>query len=180
MDLDAKEIEARLYDYVKARHDIERLCLDERKSRFFQIRTKEAKTILMKKADDFIEALIQKVESICVENIDRIGQEYDKMDKILREVPKDEKELVELQNKIKENDADLARLSAEVDAVYQFMLIMEKYCHMFKENDTQNFWFLKTQPSLIKEAVSDGARTSNERKEKFIIELDNEKNKFAQ
>lgn len=54
----------------------------------------------MKKAEDFIEALIQKVESICNENIDRIGQDYEKMEKRLREVPKNENELVELQNKI--------------------------------------------------------------------------------
>lgn len=60
------------------------------------------------------------------------------------------------------------------------MLIMEKYCHHFSENNIQNFWFLKTQPSLIKEAVGDGSRTANERKDRFIVELDNEKNKFAQ
>ena len=42
-------------------------------------------------------------------------------------LPKNEKELVELQVIIAENDVNLAKMATEVNSVYEFILIMEKY-----------------------------------------------------
>ena len=45
--LDIEDINSKLDEFVKARFEIERLCLDERNDRFFQIRTRSAKENLI-------------------------------------------------------------------------------------------------------------------------------------
>jgi len=67
--------------------------------------------------------------------------------------------LVELQNIIAENDVNLAKMNTEVNGVYQFILIMEKYNYPFEANNMNNYWYLKTNPAEVKEAIMLGKQT---------------------
>lgn len=62
-----------------AKKEIERLCIDEKNTRLFQVRTKQAKEILIQKANDYITGMLTKIQEIVMENINRIGQTYQDM-----------------------------------------------------------------------------------------------------
>lgn len=50
--MDKNEIEKKLADYTYARQNVERACLDIKNCVFFQVRTKNAKEILTKRAEE--------------------------------------------------------------------------------------------------------------------------------
>lgn len=62
--------------YSQAKLNIEKICIDEKNSGLFQIRTKEAKEILVNRADDVIKSILLKISDICVQNIQRINNLY--------------------------------------------------------------------------------------------------------
>lgn len=74
--LDKEDIENKLQEYIKAKYEIQRLCLDEKNEQFFQIRTRVAKETLIQKAQEFITSILNKCSQIVKKNITRLGDEY--------------------------------------------------------------------------------------------------------
>lgn len=58
-------------------------------------------------------------------------------------MPSNEEKLVNLKSTIAENQVTLAKLRSEVNSVYEFILVMEDYCHKFDDDQSNFFWDLK-------------------------------------
>ena len=74
--LDKEEIERNIFDFLRARHEIERLCIDEIRFTFFQVRTKLAKEALVQKASEVLTLITTKTAEIVTDNIARITKSY--------------------------------------------------------------------------------------------------------
>lgn len=69
------------------------------------------------KANEVITAILQRLNDICLENIERIGKTYAEMTEKILKHPSNERELVDLKLTIAENEVQLAKLTTEVNAV---------------------------------------------------------------
>lgn len=56
---------------------------------------------------------------------------YEENDNNIKDLPKDEEKLVELKVLIAEINVSLAKMEAEVNRVYDFLIIMEDYCYEY-------------------------------------------------
>jgi len=74
--LDAGEVEAKLHEYLKAKLEIERLCIDEKNLHFFQVKTHTAKEILIAKATEVNQEILKRISDIVVDNVERISKNY--------------------------------------------------------------------------------------------------------
>jgi len=73
--------------------------------------------VLSAKATEVVQAILQRLNDICTDNIERIGKTYAEIsEKVLRH-PSNERELVDLKLTIAENEVQLAKLNTEVNAV---------------------------------------------------------------
>lgn len=108
----------------------------------------------------------------------RISNNYLELIKNIQVQPQNEKQLVELQNIIAENDVNLAKMNTEVNGVYQFILILEKYHYPLEYSNMQNYWYLKTNPADVKEAVMLGKQMQETQQDKFMNNLNQQKDKF--
>lgn len=73
--------------------------------------------MLSAKATEVVQAILQRLNDICTDNIERIGKTYAEIsEKVLRH-PSNERELVDLKLTIAENEVQLAKLNTEVNAV---------------------------------------------------------------
>lgn len=178
--LDKEEIERNIYDFLRARHEIERLCIDEIRFTFFQVRTKLAKEALVQKATEVLTLITTKTAEIVTDNIARITKSYQDMcDKMLSQ-PKNELELVELKNFIADTDINLLKISNEVDCVELYLDLFERVSHPYSDKHIENFYELRTWPQEIKIALIEGQRNTNAQEQKFTEKLENEKEIFAQ
>jgi len=94
--IDIGEIKAKLQELQTAKVTIDRLYINEKNTRLFQIQTKQAKAILSTKVTEIIQAILTKLSELCSDNIERIRVEYIDLQDKLGEVPKKEQELIEL------------------------------------------------------------------------------------
>jgi dynein heavy chain len=153
-NLDLEEITRNIFDYQRAKHEIEKLCIDEKTFSFFQVRTKVAKEALTQKASEILGAILTRSADIVTDNITRITQAYQDMCDRMLSSPKNEIELVELKNFIAETEVNLAKIRNEVDCVLTYLDLFEKVSHPYSEKNIEylslligrNFWYLKSWP----------------------------------
>ncbi len=86
--------------------------------------------------------------------------------------------LVKLKNIIAENDVTLAKMGTEVNAVHEFLMIMEDYCYSFSDEGVQHFWLLKEQPLVIKSAILKGRDNVSKSEERLKFKLERDKLDF--
>ncbi|CAK93776.1 unnamed protein product (macronuclear) [Paramecium tetraurelia] len=176
--LDKDEIQKKLNDFINAKLQIQRLCLDEKNEQFFQIKTRIAKENLIQKANEFVSSILKQCSEIVTDNISRLSVEYNDMSERITKQPKNEAELVELKTYIAEHEVNLAKKKQEVDCLYDYLTIFEEMSHTFEDKNLYEFWNLYSFPPEIKNHVIEGQRKANLQEQKFIENLDNEKDKF--
>lgn len=66
------------------------MCLDEEKTKFFLVKTRNAKDVLIHRANDFIHQILVRLVEICSENTERISKNYDEIAKKLTVNPENE------------------------------------------------------------------------------------------
>lgn len=69
-------VEAEIDEFVKARSEIERLCVSQKHCGFFRVHTTQAKEGLINRANELIKAILDKVADVCKDNVDRIAENY--------------------------------------------------------------------------------------------------------
>ncbi|CAD8115295.1 unnamed protein product [Paramecium sonneborni] len=176
--LDRDKISKKLSDFKNAKFQIGSSCLDQKNEQFFQISTIEGKKKLKERADDFIKNILEQCSVIVKNNILRLRQEYSDMSERLIKQPKNEAELIELKTYIAEHEVNLAKKKYEIDCIYDYLTMFEDMNYNFPEQDFEGFWNLYSCPSEIKNHVIEGQRKANLQEQKFMENLDNEKDKF--
>lgn len=68
------------------------LCINQKNSTFFQIRTAEIKETLIKKAKDILEAVLSRVSNDCMTNVKNINENYNTLKDTLMKEPESEEE----------------------------------------------------------------------------------------
>ncbi|KAL4494234.1 hypothetical protein ABPG73_018753, partial [Tetrahymena malaccensis] len=177
-DINPQDVDLKIQEYFIAKKEIEKQCIDQKNCHFFQVRTKQAKNDLVHKADEFVQSILQKVDLLCFDNIERIQKTYEDICDKLKKIPQNEEELVALKAQIKENEVNLAKIANEVNCVGEFLKILEKYCFSQKEVSTEQFFLLKVQPATVLEAAMEGNRTYEIYESKFRNNLEIEKDGF--
>ena len=89
-------VDAEIDEFVKARSEIERLCVSQKHCGFFRVNTSQAKEGLINRANELIKTILDKVSDICKDNVDRIAENYTQMYNKISQFPKNEKELFDL------------------------------------------------------------------------------------
>jgi len=77
-------------------NQLQGLCINEKNSTFFQIRTGELKETLIKKAQDILQAVLARVASDCMANVKKINENYRTLNEELIKEPETEEDLVQL------------------------------------------------------------------------------------
>ncbi|KAM3134228.1 hypothetical protein pb186bvf_013648 [Paramecium bursaria] len=177
-NLDQDIIQQKLQDFIDAKYQIQRLCLDEKNEQFFQIRTRIAKENLISKANEVISQILSKCAEIVKHNVTQIGAEYQLMQTLLTKQPKKESELIDLKNYLAENDINLAKRKQEVDTVFSYLVMFETQSYSYDHDEEDKFWELHWWPQEIKNSVIEGSRKAQNQELKFMEQLENEKDKF--
>lgn len=100
--------------------------------------------------------ILNKIGIICHFNIDRLHNSYQDLKERITKTPSNEQELKELKLIIEENEVKMSQMKNEVDKIYEFILIMEKYFYPFEKENTESFWFLKKWPLDIRDGIRKG------------------------
>ena len=107
------------------------MCTDEVSFSFFQVKTKSAKDILTQKANEILQAILQRLSEIVSDNIQSVQKNYDRMYHKMLSSPADEFQLVELKNFIAETEVNLAKIRKEVDCIFEYLELFEQVCFAF-------------------------------------------------
>mmetsp|Transcript_23942 Transcript_23942/g.20983 ORF Transcript_23942/g.20983 Transcript_23942/m.20983 type:complete len:155 (+) Transcript_23942:912-1376(+) len=152
--------------------DVGSLCIDERDTHFFQVRTRVIKDNIISRATEISQAILTKTSDTCDDMIKKITDGYIKMQEALKLDPKDEGELVQLKDDIAQHEARIANFEKEVDQVTEYLDILEDNRFEFNETNAQNYWNLKSFPVDIKTEVVDSQRRAQTKEAKFMERLE--------
>ncbi|CAD8081115.1 unnamed protein product [Paramecium sonneborni] len=176
--IELDKIKEKLQFYLQTVYQIERICIDEKNFQFFQVKTKQAKQTLIQKSQEIISGILNRLNEVLTDNIQRIGKLYQDMCEKILEEPKEEHEMVQLKNFIAETEVNLAKLGNEVNMLFQTLDLLHYYQYQYDNKEIENLWLLKQWPAEIKIALVEGQRNVNIKEAKFTEKLDQEKEQF--
>ena len=61
-----------MYCIFNVKCKVARLCIDQKKSSFFLIHTKQAKELLISKAKDLVTSILDKICQLCQQNVEML------------------------------------------------------------------------------------------------------------
>ncbi|EAS04067.1 axonemal dynein heavy chain (macronuclear) [Tetrahymena thermophila SB210] len=190
MDLERIEILNKLREFKEAKENIQRLCIDEKDCRLFRIRTKQAKDDLIQRADENIQKILAKLRQVVEFNVQVITDEQKELSEIIVSIPQNEEDLVNLKNRLAENEVDIAKMKAQLDCLQEFVAILESYTIKVdkpgEENEAYKQYFknfydyfdLFIFSDTIKQCVVEGQRNAQIKEEEFTQILEREKDNF--
>jgi dynein heavy chain len=159
-------------------NEIQGLCINEMNTHFFQVRTKNVKETLIKRAKGIMKALTAKIKSSSKKTVKEIQQKYDDLKTKMTTEPETEEELVEMQQTIENYEHRLDELDKEVDQTERYLDLLTKYGASYPRNDVVFFWLLKVMPMECKKASSQGNKMAQKQETMFLNKLEEEKAQF--
>ena len=174
----AQKIRESLKVFDDAMRAISAVCINEKNTHFFQVRTEHIKENLMNKANEIFTAILKKTCDLCIEMVDTIQKGYNSMVEKLSIDPKDEKELVMLKDEIQFHEKKIEEYEDQVRQVTEYLEILEDNRYEYKDSDWANFWNLKLMPPEIRTIVVESQRRANTQEARFMERLEQEKEKF--
>lgn len=69
-DIDPTLVDAKIEDYFVAKRDIEKQCIDSMNCHFFSVQTKQAKMDLVSRADEYVQSILTRLDTICFDNLE--------------------------------------------------------------------------------------------------------------
>lgn len=144
----------------------------------FRVMTKKMKEELCNQASKTKEKIMDALYTYNKNSVRKIGETYEDMQRQISRDPKDERELVETREFIKNSPAQDAQLTLDLNDVYEHQLILDDNNFMYKEEDIELFWSMKRWPLGISELLGEGNITIQNREMQFMTKLDQEKDNF--
>ena len=93
-------------------------------------------------------------------------------------IPKEEKELVQLNISLNLYEENLERYALQTQEAYSYISLMEDFGHEFSEEYMIQFWLLNVCPLDASKDYKQGKKQSAEEEQKFLDKLEEEKKQF--
>ena len=116
---------------AEAMRTVGSLCINEKNTHFFQVRTQNIKENIFKKATDISNHILVKTVDHCQKMIEDVQNGYEKMSQRLQGDVNDEKELVILKEEIANHEKNIGHYQNEIARITEFLNILEKNNYKF-------------------------------------------------
>lgn len=150
--------------------EIQCLCINEKNTQFFQVKTMEIKERLMKKAKKIRTNLTSTINQMTIQKIESIEKDYENLRNKVKIEINDETKLSDTQKVIESFETDLEAFEKEEDECYEFMNLLTKYGCEISDGGVYKFWFLKVNPSQVRSDMK-AAATMVTKREKELLDV---------
>ena len=174
----AENLRHELTQIAEAMRDAGNLCINEKNTPLFQVRTQVIKENINNRAEEISKAILDKTTELCIEMVAQVSKGYEDMLKELSIEPQDEEELVVLKRHIDNHGKRIAEYENEVKQITSYLDVLEDNQYNYGENDQGNYWNLKVMPPEVKIAVIEAQRKCTSQEAKFMEKLEKEKAEF--
>jgi len=163
---------------AEAMREVGSLCINEKNTHLFQVRTQNIKENIISRATEINQSILSKISDLCSDMIKSVNKGFEKMLEELSTEPKDEDELVLLKSYIENHEIRIEQYEEQVKQISDYLEILEDNQYNFKEADWGNYWNLKTLPPEIRTNVIQAQRVVNSFEARFMDRLEKEKLEF--
>ncbi len=174
-----KDLRDKILHYDQAYNEILNLSNDVVDFPMFRVMAGKMKEQLSQQALKIKEKLLENVNEWCKKSVEKIYQTYEEMNKTIMKEPKDERELVETREFIKDTPNKVDQLSRELNEVYKHYCMLDDFSYKYADTDIETFWIQKQWPLEISAQLTDGSFMIQNKEVIFMSRLEQEKDVFV-
>lgn len=173
-----RELDEYLNKVNQSIKDIQGLCINEKNTHFFQVRTRDIKDKLTRKAEKIIKELTSKISQMTVKKVSSIQNKYDNLIDEVKKKIEDEQQLVKIQNITENFDKNLEEFENEENEVAEYINLLTKYNAPYEDKEVVRFWFLKVKPNEVRSEMRTASSTVSRKERELLDKLAEDKVEF--
>ena len=172
------ELRAEIARFHQTARDVERKSFDQEVFGLVRVQCGHIKQQLADKARRVCAGIMSAIVARSVGVSESVNQRYQQILDRISQKPRDEAELVELKDYIRDSKAVVGGLQAEVADVHAHLDMMEEFDHIINTDDFNLMWSAKEWPLRVEDVTAVSLNALEEDKQRMMAKLEREKAAF--